>query len=179
MATATKRNTKTEATRAPKKAEGQDALAKLKDDHTAVRKLFDTYEKTKDDMSDGEKKEMVAEICMELTVHAQIEEELFYPEVRDVADDELDELLDEAEVEHTGAKELVAQLESASPGDPLYDAKVTVLGEQVKHHAGEEEKEMFPRVRKTDLDLEAIGEELAARSDELKASYSKAKQSTN
>jgi hemerythrin superfamily protein len=180
MATAAKRNTKaTEATSRPKAAEKSDALAKLKEDHTAVRKLFDKYEKSKDEMSEGEKKAMVTEICMELTVHAQIEEEIFYPEVRDAADEELDELLDEAEVEHTGAKDLVAQLESANPSDVLYDAKVTVLGEQVKHHAEEEEKEMFPKVRKTDIDLQAVGEDLIARSDELKDSYPKAKQAAN
>ena len=124
-----------------------DALEKLKSDHDAVKDLFDEYEDRKDDMSTSEKKKMVSEICMELTVHAQIEEEIFYPAVRGVADADLDELLDEAQVEHTGAKELIAQLEGATPEAELYDAKVTVLGEQVKHHAGEEVKEMFPKLK--------------------------------
>jgi hemerythrin superfamily protein len=148
-----------------------DALEKLKSDHDAVKELFDEYEEKKDDMSASEKKAMVGEICMELTIHAQIEEEIFYPAVREVANDDLDELLDEAEVEHTGAEDLVAQLEGASPEEELYDAKVSVLGEQVKHHAGEEEKEMFPKLKKTELDLEALGQELIVRAEELKAGY--------
>ena len=148
-----------------------NAVEKLKSDHDAVKDLFDEYEDKKDDMSSSEKKEMVSEICMELTVHAQIEEEIFYPAVREVADDDLDELLDEAEVEHTGAKDLIAQLEGASPEEELYDAKVTVLGEQVKHHAREEEKEMFPKLKKTELDLESLGQQLTMRAEELKAGY--------
>ena len=148
-----------------------DALEKLKSDHDAVKDLFDEYEDRKDDMSASEKKRMVSEICMELTIHAQIEEEIFYPAVRDVADEDLDELLDEAEVEHTGAKDLIAQLEGVSPEEELYDAKVSVLGEQIKHHAGEEEKEMFPKLKKTELDLDALGQELTVRAEELKAGY--------
>lgn len=148
-----------------------DALKKLKTDHDAVKKLFDAYEKKKDDMPAAEKRKMVGEICMELTVHARIEEEIFYPALRKVADDDLDELLNEAMVEHAGAKDLIAQLEGASPKEELYDAWVSVLGEQVKHHAGEEEKEMFPKAKKTDLDLDALGDQLAARAAELKEGY--------
>jgi hemerythrin superfamily protein len=148
-----------------------DALKKLKTDHDAVRKLFQTYDKKKDDMSAADKRAMVGTICMELTVHARIEEEIFYPALRKVAPDGLDELLNEALVEHASAKDLIAQLESASPKEELYDAWVNVLGEQIEHHAGEEEKEMFPEARKTDVDLEALGERLAARADELKADY--------
>lgn len=162
---AARSKTSSTATRAP------NALTKLKADHDAVKKLFDAYEKNKDDMTASEKKTMVAEICKEVTVHAQIEEEIFYPAVREAADDELDELLDEANVEHSGAKDLVAMLEGASPKDALYDARVTVLGEQVKHHASEEEKEMFAKVRKAKLDLNVLGEQLGARADELKAGY--------
>jgi hemerythrin superfamily protein len=171
MTSASKQSTRSESTTKSKASSAKaDALAKLKADHAAAKKLFDQYEKSKDDMSNEEKQAIVAEICLELTVHAQIEEEIFYPAVREVADDDLDELLDEAEVEHTGAKDLVAQLDEASPEDELYDAKVTVLGEQVKHHAGEEENEMFPKVRKTELDLVELGAELEQRSKELKAS---------
>ena len=150
-------------------AADQDALAKLKEDHQAVRKMFDQFEKGKDDMSAEEKSDLVETICGELIVHAQIEEEIFYPAVRAVADEELNEMLDEAEVEHSGAKDLIAQLEDATPEEPLYDAKVTVLGEYIKHHAGEEETEMFPKVRKAkDLDLDALGDQLRERANRLK-----------
>ena len=147
----------------------QDAVAKLKSDHDEVRKLFDQYEKNKNKMSAEEKEDLVDTICGELIVHAQIEEELFYPAVRALADQKLDELLDEAEVEHNGAKDLIAQLEDATPEEPLYDAKVTVLGEYIKHHAGEEEDQMFPKVRKAkDLDLDDLGNQLRERADTLK-----------
>jgi hemerythrin superfamily protein len=169
MATNTKQPAKAAEAKSKSKPAGTDALAKLKSDHDAVKKLFDKFEKSKDEMSNDEKEALVADICMELTVHAQIEEELFYPAVRDAADEDLDELLDEAEVEHTGAKDLIAQLDGANAGDDLFDAKVSVLGEQIKHHAGEEENEMFPKVRKTDIDLKALGDELTQRAEELKA----------
>ena len=164
---------KSRATTAP------DALDKLKSDHDAVNDLFDEYEDKKDAMSAPEKKKMVSEICMELMVHTQIEEEIFYPAVRGVANDDLDELLDEAEVEHAGVKDLVAQLEGDRTEAELYDAKVTVLGEQVKHHAGEEEKEMFPKLKKSELDLEALGQQLTLRAEELKAGYKAASSAAN
>ncbi|MEO8136488.1 MAG: hemerythrin domain-containing protein [Betaproteobacteria bacterium] len=169
---AERKETKSSATPATKNAPTRlkNALAKLKSDHDGVKKLFDQYEKGKDDMSAKDKAVMVAKICGELTVHAQIEEEIFYPAIREVQDEDLEELLDEAEVEHAGAKDLIAQLESAKPEDPLYDAKVTVLGEQIKHHAGEEEDEMFPKVRKVkELDLDELGAMLEQRSEALKA----------
>ena len=147
----------------------RNALTKLQADHDAVRKLFNRYERQKDDMSNNDKSEMVRIICGELTVHAQIEEEIFYPALRNAADDDLDEMLDEAEVEHTGAKDLIAQLQSGKPDDPLYDAKVTVLGEQVKHHAGEEERDMFRKARRAGVDLVVLGEQLQTRAAELKA----------
>ena len=150
-------------------SEQGDALAKLKADHDKVEKMFDQYEKEKDDLSPEEKAEMVETICGELIVHAQIEEEIFYPSIRAVADEELEELLDEAEVEHSGAKDLIAQLEDATPEEPLYDAKVTVLGEYIKHHAKEEEGEMFPKVKKAkDLDLDALGDQMRERAETLK-----------
>ena len=146
-----------------------DAIARLKEDHANVRKMFDKYEKTKDRMSVEEKSGLVEQICGELIVHTQIEEEIFYPAVRAVADEELGELLDEAEVEHNGAKDLIAQLDDSNPDEPLYDARVTVLGEYIKHHAGEEETEMFPKVRKAkDLDLDELGVQLRDRADTLK-----------
>ena len=130
--------------------------------------MFDQYEKSKDDMSAEEKSELVETICGELVVHAQIEEEIFYPALRAAGDKKLQELLDEAEVEHSGAKDLIAQLEDATPEEPLYDAKVTVLGEQIKHHVKEEEGEMFPMAKKSkDLDLDALGEQMRERADVL------------
>lgn len=163
-------NTKTKARGSNSKTTAKtasDALALLKGDHKAVRELFDEYETLGKDGDDAEKQALAARICMEITVHAQIEEELFYPALREALDEQ--DLLDEAEVEHNSARELIAQIESMAPGEELYDAKVTVLGEYVNHHVEEEEKEIFKLAKKTEIDLEALGEELAARRDELKA----------
>ena len=145
---------------APRRA--ANAITLLKADHTAVQELFDKYEKTR---SDDRKTALAKQICNELKVHTQIEEEIFYPAVREAIRDQ--DLLDEATVEHASAKELIAQIEGGKPGDDLFDAKVTVLGEYVKHHVKEEQNELFPKVRKTKLDLEALGEQLQARKEEL------------
>ena len=149
-----------------KKATPQDAIALLKDDHKRVKDLFEQYDKLSD-RSVVNKKKIATQICLELTVHAQIEEEIFYPAVRGPIKD--GDLMDEAEVEHASAKELIAQISEMDPGDDLYDAKVKVLSEQIEHHVEEEEEEMFPKVRKTKLDLEALGQELAQRREELLA----------
>lgn len=144
-----------------------DAIAMLVEDHTKVQKMFKDYEKlTQKNASDEQKGDLASQICTELSVHAQLEEEIFYPAARDAIDAE--DLLDEAEVEHASAKELIAQLESMEPGDELYDAKVKVLGEYIAHHVKEEQDEMFPKVKKSDLDLNALGEEMAERKEELK-----------
>ena len=140
----------------------QNALTLLKADHELVTGLFDKFEKAKTDKQKGA---LAQQICAELTVHAQIEEEVFYPAVREAIDD--DDLMDEADVEHAGAKDLIAQIEESGPGEEQFDAKVTVLGEYVKHHVKEEQSEMFPKVRKADLDLNEIGAALAARKAEL------------
>ena len=116
--------------------------------------------------ANGNKKMLVDALCAALSVHAQIEEEIFYPAVREAAK-ETDALMDEAEVEHASAKELVMQLQEMDPEDDLYDAKVKVLSEQIAHHVKEEEKEMFPRAKKAGLDLVALGQEMALRKDEL------------
>ena len=100
-----------------------------------------------------------------LTVHAAIEEEIFYPAVRDALDDT--KLLDEAEVEHQAAKDLIAQIQDSDPEDALYDAQVNVLGEYVNHHVQEEEGELFTQIRDAELDLESIGAEMSARQEEL------------
>jgi len=144
---------------------GEDAIALLTADHKAVKALFKQFEAlSEQDDADEEKAALVARICDEITIHAQVEEEIFYPAVREAIDD--DDLMDEADVEHASAKELIAQLEAANPGDDQYDAKVTVLGEMIDHHVKEEEGEMFPKARKA-VDVEALGAELAARKAEL------------
>jgi hemerythrin superfamily protein len=139
-----------------------DAIALLRADHQKVQGLFDQFEKTR---SEDRKSSLAEQICQELTVHAQIEEEIFYPAAREVLRDE--DLLDEATVEHQSAKDLIAQIEGSSAGAELFDAKVTVLGEYIKHHVKEEQNELFPKLRKTKLDLKMLGEQLQARKMEL------------
>jgi hemerythrin superfamily protein len=145
-------------------ATSEDALELLGRDHDAVDKLFERFEKLGED--EAGKADCVSQICEALTLHASIEEEIFYPEVRKkLAAGE--DVMDEAEVEHDGIKRLVSELESMSPGEELYDARVTVLGEYVRHHVREEENEMFPRVKKAKMDTAALGAEMAARKAEL------------
>jgi hemerythrin superfamily protein len=147
---------------------GTDAIALLTQDHKAVQKIFKEFDKLKENGgSDEEKSELVIRACLELTVHAQIEEEIFYPAVRAGIDDV--DLMDEADVEHASAKDLIAQLESMEPGDDLYDARFTVLGEYINHHVQEEQDEMFPKAKKAKLDLTALGEEMWLRKQELRA----------
>lgn len=141
-----------------------DAIAMLRADHAKVTKMFKEFERLDDDEAE-EKAELVNQICTELTVHTQIEEEIFYPAVREAIEE--DDLMDEALVEHASAKELISQLQDMRPGDEHYDAKVTVLGEYIKHHVAEEQDEMFPKVKKSDLDIRALGEEMLARKQEL------------
>ena len=143
----------------------QDAIALLRADHKTVSDMFDEYERRKERLSPDKKLEMVQTICRELEVHAQIEEEIFYPAARQAVREE--DLLDEAEVEHGSAKELIRQLQGGQPGDELYDAKVKVLGEYVKHHVKEEQGQLFPMVKKSRLDLRGLGEELMRRKQEL------------
>ena len=139
-----------------------DAITLLEADHREVEDLFKRF---KSATSDADKAAIAQRICLALKVHAQIEEELFYPPAREKTGDR--DLVDEAVVEHMGAKTLIAQIEAMRPGQPLYDAKVTVLGEQVRHHVEEEESELFPEVRQTRIDLDALGAKLAARKAEL------------
>ncbi|MEP7205464.1 MAG: hemerythrin domain-containing protein [Casimicrobiaceae bacterium] len=143
----------------------EDALALLRADHAKVLDLFDQFRSMKDDFDEHEKDALVARICGELIVHTAIEEEIFYPEVRAVLS--ADDLFDEATVEHASAKDLIAQLGAMEPDDDLYDAKVTVLGEYVRHHADEEESEIFPMVREADIDLDELGSRLARRKTRL------------
>lgn len=143
-----------------------DAVALLTADHKEVKARFKEYEKLADaDASDADKQRLAQEICAMLTVHATIEEEIFYPAVREALDEP--DLVDEATVEHATAKDLIAQIEDSSPDDELYDAKVKVLAEYIEHHVKEEEGEMFPKAKKAGLDLPGLGEQLSARKEEL------------
>lgn len=148
-----------------------DALGLLKADHDKVRALFRAFDslKGKDD-EERRKAELVDDICYVLTRHIMIEEEIFYPALRNAVGD--DELLDEADVEHAGARELIAQLEIMLPGDDHFDATVTVLGEEIEHHIDKEETELFDAARGAGIDLARLGEQLAARSAELEEDLS-------
>ena len=151
----------TETKQSTDRIEAQDAIAMLTADHKKVKKLFADFDKLKDEGSDEDKVSIVDQICNELKIHTELEEEIFYPAVRKAIDD--GDLMDEALVEHAGAKDLIAQLEDASPEDDLYDAKVTVLGEQIEHHVKEEEGDMFPKAKKAKVDTEALGATMLKR----------------
>jgi hemerythrin superfamily protein len=147
-----------------------DAVALLKADHEKVAGLFEDFEKA---TGDAKKQKLADEICMELTVHAKIEEEIFYPACEGKVEEDL---LKEAYVEHDGAKLLIAEIEAGSPSDEFFDAKVKVLGEQIEHHVEEEEARvegLFSQARKAGVDMDSLGEEMAARKAELIATYSK------
>jgi hemerythrin superfamily protein len=166
MATAKKSAAKKPAATA--RAAKSDATVLLQRDHNDVKKLFKQYEKLADGEAEGSERQALAEqICTMLTVHATIEEDIFYPAAREAEVD--DDLLDEAEVEHASAKDLIAQIRSMSPDDDLYDAKVTVLGEYIDHHVQEEEGEMFPKCRRAKMDLAGLAQALAERKSELMA----------
>lgn len=158
------------ASTAPKSpAMPKDAIALLKADHEAVSQLFTEFEKTR---SVTNKKALVAEICTALSVHAQIEEEIFYPAFKAALKDKL--LVPEATVEHAGVKSLIAQLEGVEPDGELFDAKVKVLSEYVKHHVKEEQNEMFVKAKASSIDLVELGARMAARKHDLLAQMSRA-----
>lgn len=143
---------------------GPDAIELLKADHRQVEEWFEEFENAR---SDRRKQELAQNICKALTVHAQIEEEIFYPAFLEATGDK--DMHHEAEVEHNGAKRLIAEIEASGPEDDYYDAKVSVLSEMIKHHVKEEEQRggMFSEARQSDMDLKALGEQLQARKDEL------------
>jgi hemerythrin superfamily protein len=138
------------------------AISILRADHKLVDDLFKQYEKAK---AQGRKQILVDRICREVTVHATVEEEIFYPAVRSAIKDK--DMMDEADIEHASAKELIAQLEAGKPGDDHYDAKVKVLGEYIRHHVKEEQTEIFPRAQKTKLDMIELGSQIQTRKAEL------------
>jgi hypothetical protein len=155
------------AKRSSGNGKSMNAIELLKADHRAVEELFESFEET-----DGKatKAKLAQKICLELSVHATIEEEIFYPSLRGQIDDDL---LDEAHVEHDGAKVLIAEIMAGAPGDDFYDAKVKVLSEEIKHHVKEEEQAdgIFAQAKKSDVDLADLGMRLSARKEELKAKF--------
>lgn len=143
-----------------------DAIELLSTDHEDVRQLFAEYDELVADDADPEDRAALAsEICDALTAHATAEEEIFYPAARGVLD--ADDLIDEAETEHASARTLIERIRGMEAGDDAYDATVRVLAEAVEHHVQEEEGELFPRVRESGLDLATLGEQIAARRDEV------------
>lgn len=139
----------------------RDAIALLKQDHRTVSALFEEFEKADDE----EQSAIAQRVCQLLTVHATIEEEVLYPAAKEAfaGEEKNEDLVNEAEVEHGSAKELIAKIEGMSSGDEHFKATVTVLGEYIKHHVKEEETELFPQLKKTDLDLKELGSQLADR----------------
>ena len=149
-----------------RRSASKDAIALLKADHRQVETWFEQFEKTK---ADQRKLDLATRICQALTVHTTIEEEIFYPAFLDATEDK--DLHHEAEIEHDAAKKLIADIEASSPEDDYYDAKVKVLSEMIKHHVKEEEQPggMFAEARKSGMDLDALGAEMAVRKGELEA----------
>lgn len=144
----------------------QDAIALLKEDHRKVEDLFEQFEKAK---GDERKQKLALEICKELTIHTILEEEIFYPAIKGKVEEDL---LKESFVEHDAAKVMIAEIEAGDPSDEFYDSKVKVLSEEIEHHVEEEEKPkegLFAQTRDADIDLKALGEQLAARKEELMA----------
>jgi len=147
----------------------QDAIALLKADHRKVEELFEQFEKAR---GDGRKEKLARQICMELTIHTELEEKIFYPACEGKVEEDL---LKESFVEHDAAKLLIAEIESGNgQSDDYFDSKVKVLSEEIEHHVQEEEervKGLFAQARKADLDLDALGQQLAARKQELMQQY--------
>ena len=149
-----------------KKQKQQDAIELLRRDHADVKKAFKDFEKAKY-KDPAARKEFVASICQAIEMHAKVEEEIFYPAVRERIKD--DDLMNEAQVEHTSAKQLIAAIRGLPGDDPMLKAHALVLSEYINHHVREEENEMFPKVRRLKLDLAGLAQKMLARKDELKA----------
>ena len=175
MAAATSKSTTAKSTKArrTRRTGRRDPLAVtlLKKDHRDVEGWFDEYEQLE---GENEKLALFNKIALALKVHTTIEEEIFYPEERGEVEDDM---LDEAYVEHAGAKTLIAEIEAMKPGDEYYDAKVKVLGEYIKHHVKEEEQPggIFAQAKRGDEDLDAMGERMKVRKQELMAELGKGK----
>lgn len=151
----------------PARKPARDAVALLKADHAEVKKCFKDYEKlVKKDAGARERQALAAEICKMLSIHSQIEEEIFYPASRELLGDDAT-LVDEADVEHASAKELISQIENGNPDDMHFNARVKVLAEYIDHHVKEEQDELFPKVKGAGMDTRTVGQELASRKAEL------------
>jgi hypothetical protein len=162
MARRSTRSRKTARARNPRNGRGNDAISLLKADHREVKKWFGEFEKARS----ARKQELAEKICTALKAHTTIEEEIFYPAFLEATGDK--DIHHEAEVEHDGAKKLIAEIESAGPDD-YFEARVSVLSEMINHHVNEEEKRggMFAKARQSDMDLEALGQQLQQRKDEI------------
>lgn len=156
---------KSTTTGASARGSKNDAIKLLTEDHNKVKKMFKEFERLCKKNDEEGKEELATQICKELSIHAQLEEEIFYPAAREAIDD--DDTMNEAMVEHASAKDLIAQIQSTSASDPMYAALVTVLGEYINHHVEEEQNEIFPKVKKSKIDLEEIGLEIAERKEAL------------
>jgi len=149
--------------------ESRDALQFLTAEHREVKAMFQQYDQLAEAGGRGDERMLLAsQICVALTLHAQVEEEILYPAAREALTHDAD-IVDEAYVEHASAKSLVAQIKTMTSDQPLFDAKVKVLGEYIDHHVREEENELFPKLRKSGLDLDAMGERMARRRKQLMA----------
>lgn len=150
------------------KKQAPDAIDLLDADHLSVHALFQSYKELVSTRASAlQRRALAEEICMELTIHAKLEEELFYPAVRDALND--DDVLDEAEDEHGSQREFVAQILATQPEDELYDAKVAVLAEYVERHVRKEREEVFNRVLASRIDLQSLGRSISVRKEELRA----------
>lgn len=163
-----KSSAKSKSASTAKRSGQQDAIQLLKADHREVEEMFSKFENTN---GAATKSKLADQICLALKVHTQIEEEIFYPAAREAMSDE--EMIDEAVVEHAAAKDLIAEIEAMDVGEDLFDAKVKVLSEQIEHHVEEEEKEMFPKLQKTDMDMRTLGLRMAERKKELMSSMAR------
>ncbi len=164
--TAERKSSRSQTANRKKEEQQVNAFDLLEQDHREVEEWFDEYDELKDSDEDR-KTELAEKICLALKVHAQMEEEIFYPQAREASQD--NDLIDEAIVEHSTVKNLIAEIEAMEVGEELYDAKIRVLGEMVKQHIKEEEEELFPELQSTKMDLDAVGKELAERKKELMA----------
>jgi hemerythrin-like domain-containing protein len=167
--TAERKSSRSQAASRKKEEPQVNAFDLLEQDHREVEEWFDEFDELEDSDEDR-KTELAEKICLALKVHAQIEEEIFYPQAREASQD--NDLIDEALVEHSTVKNLIGEIEAMEVGEELYDAKIRVLGEMVKQHIKEEEEELFPELQSTKMDLDAVGKELAERKQELMAEMS-------
>ena len=166
---AERKSTRAQTANRKKDQQQVNAFDLLEQDHREVEEWFDEYDELKNN-HENRKAELAEKICLALKVHAQLEEEIFYPRAREATKD--DDLIDESLVEHATVKNLISEIEEMEAGEELYDAKIRVLGEMVKHHIREEEEELFPELQSAKMDLDELGKELAQHKEELMSEMS-------